>query len=508
MSDELLTQAKASPEFLENLRNLSKSSLYFFTRAILMFNKLTENLHLPFCNFVQDLTVPRKLILLPRGHYKTTVGSIGFICWLIIQDEIQGLGIKGTEARILLAKENATLAEHDLSAIEDIWDNNELLNLLFPHIVPDKSRRRRWNAQEMLVNRQSSWPEATVETIGVGGAKQGAHYDVIIFDDIIGKNAMDSDVVMDSTIEWFKYAESLFISISKGISNVLGTRWSRRDVYQFILDKDHRYKPYIRQAIEDGKPIFPEEFSIEVFETIMQRDLAHYQSQYCNNPTDPTKCDFKESWLKYYDFERVDGKLYLRLEGDSKLVPFSELDIVGAFDPSIEEKPTASKRAITFWGIDSKERCFLLDCYASRDSLDKVLDVMSEMHAKWQPRQFGVEKAALQRVFIWVIERENRAKGRYLSCTPISVSGSRNKDSRIRDAIQPVAAEGRMFVRKSMMDFVQEFVDFPQGRNKDILDSTAMCFQMLRAPATEAETEAEREYEELVLQQRNRVTGY
>ena len=226
----------------------------------------------------------------------------------------------------------------------------------------------------MLINRVSTWPEATVETIGVGGAKQGAHYDIIIFDDIIGKNAMDSDTVMSSTIEWFKYAESLFISMAKGISNVLGTRWHKRDVYQFILDKDTRYQPYIRQAIENGKPIFEEEFSIETFNIIMTRDVAHWSSQYCNNPTDPSRCDFREAWLKYYDWERRGDKLYLKLQDKEKLIPYQELDIVGAFDPSLDEKKDSSRRAIVYAGLTAKEDVILLDTYASQDSVDKVLD--------------------------------------------------------------------------------------------------------------------------------------
>src|SRR5574340_20364 len=233
MSNDLLEQARSSSAFLLELKERALSSLYFFTKAILGFNKLAPSLHKPFREYLQNLTQRRKLILMPRGHYKTTCGSLGFILWLIIQDCIPGLGIRGCESRILLAKESATLAEHDLSALEEICDKNEILKLIWPKLIPDPSKRKRWNAQEMLVNRDSTWPEATVETIGVGGAKQGAHYDIIVFDDIIGKNAMDSDTVMSSTIEWFKYAESLFISMEKGISNVLGTRWHKRDVYQF-----------------------------------------------------------------------------------------------------------------------------------------------------------------------------------------------------------------------------------------------------------------------------------
>ncbi len=859
MIETLVDKAKARPEFLEELRELSKKSLYFFIRGVLNFNKLTPSLHLPLCEFIQDLSILRKLILMPRGHYKTTCGSIGFILWLIIQDLIPGLGIPGCEARILLAKENATLAEHDLNAIEETCDNNQLLQLLFPKLVPDKSKRKRWNAQELLVNRESSWPEATVETIGVGGAKQGTHYDIIIYDDIIGDKAKDSETVMDATTEWFVYSESLFISLHKGISNVLGTRWSKRDVYQHILDKDKRFRPYTRQAIEDGVPIFPEQFPLDTLLDIMNRNVAHWSclpeteriltssglkrissvssedlvyshkgevkkvlsnhkevaksllkislynkhkpllitsnhklpcfrsfkykatniapyhlgkisefvdrkipgsydwceagflkkhdllmlpinymvdnnlplcedkdfwwfvglwlgdgwtdgsnrrivlslssteivlklenylmscwatplciypaegcvkaafnndlifefiqqfgkdcytknipekfinlppdcqrglwrglldsdgyetedilgvnsvaldlllfyqrmllrlgvvasctlvlkgeerkakfrdkeyntkplwnlrvykhsnkhhrsfiyggklfsriakieklegevevfdltvedhhsfctevaavgnSQYCNNPADPTKCDFKEQWLKYYEFERRGERLFIKFQDDEKLVPWTEIDLVGSFDPSIDEKPTASRRAVAYVGMDSKERVLLIDEYASREALEKVLDVIYMTHGKWSPRVFGVEKAALQKVFIWIIERENRLRKKYISCMPVNVSTAKSKEARIRDTIQPIASEGRFYLRKQHFEFLQEYIDFPQGRTKDLLDAVSNGIKLLRLPMSEQEEAEEAEEEEKLIEQRSNVTGY
>jgi hypothetical protein len=59
-----------------------------------------------------------------------------------------------------------------------------------------------------------------------------------------------------------------------------------------------------------------------------------------------------------------------------------------------------------------------------------------------------------------------------------------------------------------MIDFVQEFADFPQGHTKDILDASAQCFQLLRTPTSEEEARAETEYEEEITQMRSPVTGY
>ena len=59
-----------------------------------------------------------------------------------------------------------------------------------------------------------------------------------------------------------------------------------------------------------------------------------------------------------------------------------------------------------------------------------------------------------------------------------------------------------------MMEFVQEYIEFPQGRTKDVLDAFAHCIQLLRTPFSEEEVEAEEEYEELILNQRSAITGY
>ena len=859
MSNELLEQAKASPDFLSKLRELSKSSLYFLSRAILGFSDLTPHLHQEVCNIVQDFSHKHELILLPRKHFKSTISTISLPIWIHLQDFIPSLQMRGSDVRILIANESATNSEHFLSIIENLWDTNELLNILFPELVPDKSTRKRWNAKEMLLNRRAMWPEASIETIGVGGAAQSRHYEVHILDDLIGKEAMESEVIMEKAITWYDYSESLSVSPIRYVSRVLGTRWSKKDLYQHIIEKDaKKFFVYTRECRENGKPIFPEWYTNEYYEDLLAKNPAHYlcvpgtetiitkkgikeakdlvigdevlsytskykpitniashkanqltqiklfgqskplqltpnhqlpcfksfkykatniapyhlgkisqfvdrkladsytwinagelqkhdllmlpisrevdeelpmskdsefwwfvglwlgdgwvnkithtinlslsnqkhinrldnylatlytnlnkfprqgttdvtfsykpiyeflpqfgdrafnkhvpekfmflnancqkqlwqgylnadgyetkdiigvnstsikllkffqrmllrlnivsccsmiadaklngcsiggrvydqkalwnlriykgnsknhrsflyaqrlfsrvssvetlpfdkevydievaddhsfsteaavvgNSQYCNNPTDPVSCDFKESWLKYYTFERQKDKLYIHFQDDDKLYPYSDLDMVGAFDPSVDEKPTASKRAITYAAMDAKERVLLIDVYSSRDTLDKVMDTLFMTHTKWRPRVFGVEVAALQRIFITIIEKESRIRKKYISCTPIKVSTNRSKDARIRDIIQPIASEGRLYIRREMMEFVQEYIEFPQGRTKDVLDAFAHCIQLLRTPFSEEEVEAEEEYEELILNQRSAITGY
>lgn len=499
---------KVTDNDILKIRRFTQKSLYCLAGA-LGFNRLYPPLHYGLCREISNLENNHGMFLLPRGVFKTTLGSISFCIWLIIQEHIDLFGKPGREIRILLAKENATLAEHDLSSIESILDNSDILRAAFPDLVPQPNTRSRWNRQEMLVNRKSSWPEATITTIGVGGAAQGMHFDCLIFDDIIGDDAKNSDTVMQRTIEWFDYAQSLLISPTKSIIRVYGTRWSKKDVYQHIIDNYPRFRVYTRSIIENGESIFPELYPIHILDEMRNRNPVHYYGQMCNNPIDPGKCEFRPEWLKKYEFQRGrDGELLIKFEDDPNPADIRSFDVVGSYDPSVDESSRASRRAIVYTAMDAKQRVAVIDCYASRESVNVILDNIFSMFHRWHPRVFNIESVALSRIYIDLVQKEAKIRNTWISANPFRVSSRQSKDSRIRDAIQQVAAEGRLYCHPSMRDLQMEFLEFPNGRTKDILDALSMCIQSHNPPVSEEEDRLSKEYDEYVIRSRNRITGY
>lgn len=506
----LADRASSNEEAREEIRKKAISSLYFLTRAILGFKDLTPHLHMEICEKVQDMeSNPHLMLLLPRKHFKSTITTIGFPIWLTIQPFIPKFGIKGCDVRVLIANESATNAEHFLSIIEAIFDENELFRVLFPEIIPNKGKRRRWNAQEMLIKREATWPEATIETIGVGGAAQSRHFDVRIMDDLIGKAAMDSETIMEDTIEWFDYSECLSISPQRNVTRVPGTRWSKRDLYEHIKRNHKEYNSFSKRCRENGEPIFPEWYTNEYYDNMMKTNFSMYSSQYLNDPTDPSKCDFKGEWLKYYTWEHgKDGELYLKLEGEEKLIDFRSFEVCGAFDPSVDEKQSSSRRAIVYAAIDSKQRVVLLDTYASRDSTDKVLDSIFEMYRKWMPRKFGVESVSLSRIYLNLIEKECKLRKEWVRAVPIKVSTRKSKDVRIRDTLQQVSAEGRLYVGAWMSDFIEEFNDFPNGATKDVVDAATHAINLLTVPDSQEDVSEWEKEEEKMIEMRSVISGY
>lgn len=493
---------------IEEIRDLARKNLYYFTKYVLNFDKLTKSLHLPLCEFIQNPQFNRKLILLPRAHLKSTICTISYPIWLIIQKKIEGLDIKGTDVRILIANESATNAEHFLAAIQNILETNRELQTLFPNIVPAPNKRKRWNQQELVVNRTVSFPEATIQTIGVGGAIQSNHFDVIILDDLIGKEAMDSETVMEKTRIWLDYTESLLVNPKKSMVIIIGTRWHRRDIYQHVIDNDPRFVVYSRQAVEDGKVIFPEQFDMEFYDALRNKNPMLYYSQYLNNPVDPERCDFRPEWLKTYEWVQQDNTWAIKFEDDPIAVPLSSFDIVGAFDPSVDENSKTSRMAVVFAGMDYKQRVVILDVFAARQTIDTVIDRIFSMYQKWRPRILGIESVVFSRLYVYIFEKEMRKRMQWLNIVPIKVSSIRSKESRIRDALQAVAAQGRLYRSAGMGEFDQEFMEFPQGRYRDILDAATHAVNMLRQPESVENIKEYDELEEEFLRGRNPVTGY
>lgn len=188
-------------------------------------------------------------------------------------------------------------------------------------------------------------------------------------------------------------------------------------------------------------------------------------------------------------------------------ISIKNLDVVMAFDPSVSDSKTSSLRAIAVVGMDSEQRVFLLDTYAGRDVVDKVLDKIFELNGKWHPRSFGIESVALSRIYLNLLQKECQIRKKWVSAVPLKVPTNRSKESRIRDAIQSLAANGRLYIQRHQGSFIEEYMDFPQGRTNDLVDAVSMAISMLRVPLSEEEEDEMDRIDEKILMQRSAITG-
>ena len=165
--------ALSEEDKLQLFRELGKRDLFFLAEYVLGYSGLNRHLHGEMCDFVSDEDIKRKMILIPRGHLKSTLGTIAYTIWKIINNP---------EGRFLIANATQTNAAAFMREIKGHFESNETFRQLYPEVIPKDLKKTKWNETEMQVPREKNLKEPTITAMGVGGNLVSAHYDEIICD--------------------------------------------------------------------------------------------------------------------------------------------------------------------------------------------------------------------------------------------------------------------------------------------------------------------------------------
>lgn len=496
-----MTATDRAEQIRWDLRNQALSSTYFMAKAVLGFKDLVPGFHGEMCRFIES-PATRKLGLAPRDHLKTSVWTIADTVRRIAADP---------NIRILLGNETATNASHFLRRIEAVFERNEVFRWLFPELIPDFSKTKKWSETEMLVPRSEDYPESTVEAIGVGGAVVSRHYNLIKLDDLVGKEASESDEVMRKTIDWYLYCESLLVRPTDEI-HTYGTRWSYHDLYRWIETHEPDCEMFHRSAIDaEGNTLWPERFDSSTLEKIRTKiGSFKFSCQYLNKPFDPEAASFHDSWLRYWAWagrgEEGDADVLLPEAGSS--FRLGDLRRFMRVDPAISERAGAARSAIIVDGVKADGRKFVLEAWAKRCQPFEMIEKIFEFNARYDCESVGFESVAYQRILKPILESEAERRGIWLNIIELKPDSRERKENRIR-GLQPELERGNIWIRRDMEDLIAEYQQFPVGATVDLLDALAYGPHQWEAPDLDAEGEQNEEQAEFVWRTtRSSVTGY
>lgn len=483
-----------------DLAERGRSDLYFFNKGILGYNRLTPGCHGPLCTFM-DLNKSRfKGILMPRDHYKTTNCTVGADLQLVVRDP---------EQRILLGNENALNASRFMDIIKSHAESNAIFRGLYSSIIPKDYRKTTWNSTAITFLRQGHYAEPTIDTIGMTGTMTSRHYTHITIDDPISEEAVKSDKVMMDVITRIDKIFSLFVDPEVNTFWLVATRWAFNDVVAFFKRKlGHRFAWFIRGAIEDGLPIFPELISLETLADIRDTigDYA-YSCLYMNNPRNPDIQDFNTNDLRYWRWDTDEESIVL-YEADratiKTVVDLSDLDVVTTVDPAASETTANDRNAVVTTGVTAQGDCIVLDAWAKRCSPLELINYIFLVNSRYHPRLFGIEDIAYQKTLKYFVRAEAMRRGEYLRIEPVKRSG---KDAKVRSirGLQPIAATGRLYVQPTMHTLRDELSDFPLGEHDDVIDCLSMQQGFWRGLMSPTKWEHYRQSERRLL---SRISGY
>lgn len=483
-------RGKFSDDQLRQLRQVAKWDLFFLATFVLGYDKLSTNLHGSLCAWLErHRFVQYKLVLLPRGHYKSTVVTVTDSIQTVLPDD-SGNAIYpynlGTNCRLCIAHDTAKMAQKFLRIITQHFCTNPLLIALFPECVPN-TKRHRVNISELELPRTAAWGESTFDTMGVGDRGQGNHYNKLKLDDIYGEEARDSKTVAEGHRQWFDNVQSFLMTPDTDQIDIPGTRWAFDDVYgHAIKTYEGQLLKYIRGFYEKDKdgikrPIFPEQFTDQKAK-ILQKNVKVWNSQYMNDPKEGS-AKFQESWIRYYnkvgrfgrDIQIFNNKTFLN-DGGSEEISYEELDKLIFVDPAIE-----GLTGICVTGTDRKKRTYVLETIKRSIPPEQLRDLIFSLVIRYQPRLVAIEEVLFSALFEVWFKTEMKIRGIRFQIEPVKTN-QKAKELRVAGLANWFEA-GQIFFHPDQEDLIQEFKEFGATEDYHILDALAYGPRLWRAGA-------------------------
>ncbi len=372
-----------------DMRDLALGDLFFLLVHIL--NRPDADIDWVFnrCREVQN-SPDGHLDLWAREHYKSTIITFA----LTIQNIL-----RNPEITIGIFSHTRPIAKAFLVQIKKEFENNALLNELFPDVLYGLGAKGapRWSENDgIVVKRVGNPKEATVEAWGlVDGQPTGRHFQLMIYDDVVTRESVTSpDQIRKVTDAW---ALSLNLGARGGARRYIGTRYHWNDTYSEIIRRGAavvRLHPATDDGTMEGRPVLmtPDQLAEK------RREMGPYifGCQMLQDPKADAAMGFKEEWFRTYS---EDG------EGCGALNRYILVD------PAGEKKKTNDYTVMWVVALGADQNYYVVDGVRDRLNLKERGDRLFDLHRKHNPLAVGYEKYGLQADVEYFKERMDREAG-------------------------------------------------------------------------------------------------
>lgn len=421
------------------------------------------DVHKELCRFMRSCKNRRDnvLIQIPRYHLKTQICTIYYRIWRLVHDpELCSLIVSGT---LELSKSTARAVRYEL-------ENNEKLRDLYSNVLPDwifNDRKNKWSETQFNVRRAISYPQCTIEAVGVEATVTGKHFGEITMDDIVTPENSTTPEQCQKVVQAYKFFRSV-INPKVGRFIVVGTPYTDNDLYNYLKDPGivGTFKTFIRPVYDNlHRPIWPEMYDeMKLREIAAQQGTFVFSTQYLLDAVPESEMEFRKSWIQIYrDLPR---------DVNGNEITLSRYIVV---DPITAKKLSSTSKdrgVVLVAGVDKTKNFYILDYLLfSRAKESELFEGIFSMSEKHNTYTVGWESVAYQLQGKHNLEEEAVRSGRRLRVVELR-PGHTNKDARIRSLI-PYFERGQIFVKSWMSELLSELYRFPHGETKDILDAMA-----------------------------------
>lgn len=409
--------------------------------------------------------VTKRLILWPRGHFKTTSVVVEIIQCIINFPDIRILIMQGT------VKVTVGLL-HEIKSHFNQTNTKSQFGRIFPDFCGDDRQLHATSQRFTTPERKNKGlQQATVTVASPKAVKTGQHYDIGFFDDLVNDQNYRNPALLEKVRQ--DYTMCLPLIDPPHYVNLSGTRYAFGDLYEVVMKTQQGWNVSVRTCFkEDKSPLFPQfktadgrlvGFTVEGLQALFQADPVMFASQYLNHPVQQGGQRFTEALL--------DSALIYSKDAPALSDPVMFVDLAAS------DKEYSDDSVILIGKQDQKGTSYVVDLRGDQWLPGILAHNIIEAVLMWRPLRIYFEKSSSAIYFVDYLRLIARQHGMTLPIDFIPLDT--RKDAKIT---RIALCEG--LLRNKMLKFFHglprwercrdQFVKFGGSRHDDYPDTVAL----------------------------------
>lgn len=407
----------------------------------------------------------KKVVLLPRIHGKTQVGTVARDMWKLF---------KNPDKRILLTSgvwENSRTMLRQIKGLyfkakETKYDPNNAT----PYWVLGDCIGDLWNEDAIIIKQRRCIDKTpSIFTAGLEKEITSQHFDDVDCDDLIGKE----NIQTESQIEKTKRAIYALTEVGDYFVNRQtnyewkGTIWHYNDWYAVDVLKKLKefYDVLVMRCwdLDTHEPLFPEKYTRESLEAIksekMRTDPMQWYAQWLNEPVPQEDAIFKNSWFQYYE------------------TPPKNLTVMIICDLALSQEKWSCWTVIMPIGVDKYGKRYIFPYLRIKEKdpakiAHAIVRMAIPFHTTNELAMVAVEEGTTYNAV-----EPKLLEYRWLPLTKLKIR-KRSKDERIM-ALQPLFFHKNIFILDNMGELKEQLITFPRSAERDVMDALAYHLDLI-----------------------------
>lgn len=449
-----------------------QQDMLLFGRMVMpnMFSEESPKFHYDITKEILKRKSHRQLnIIAPRGHAKSSIVAGVYPLYHLMFNH----GVKV----IVLVSRTQQHAVKLLGTLKDVLDYSKEFRYFFGYWGQHSARK--WTNTEIELKDGS-----VIICKGTGqqirGIKHGNQRPtLIILDDPEDENNTKTAEAMEFNLRWLLQSGVPSLDPMKGDICVIGTPQHQRCLVETLKDMEGWKTLEFRPDLEKGVALWPEVWPCERLEEkkkeldSINRISVFYREYLCQIVGD------EENLFKPDDFRYYEGEIETDIAGLSTLILTNlngekvnerrPVNIFTGVDPASSTQKTADYSVIFNIAIDDENNRFVIPYYRKRANPLHLADAIIDNFKMFSSTKTRIESVGYQDMLRQYIREKTQDLGIFVPGLEVKENPRTSKSYRL-ESLQPLFANHKIYMKKSMIELENELMLYPRGKNDDLLD--------------------------------------